>query len=92
MQLNQSPYLRSLSSTVNFQSSLKSKFMNRDLKKNIKANEKIGHFIPKQKRAEISKDIRDTHFKLGFDCKSKFITTCYSTRYNIHNTNMLTVI
>ena len=33
-------------------------------------NEKIGHFISKDKREKISKEIKEAHFKLGFDCKS----------------------
>jgi len=37
-------------------------------------NEKVGHFMSKEKRSQISKDIKGAHFKLGFDCKEMFTT------------------
>ena len=32
-------------------------------------NQKVGHFITKEKRAKLSKDIKEAHFYLGFDSK-----------------------
>jgi hypothetical protein len=32
-------------------------------------NEKIGHYISKDKRDKISEEIRGAHFKFGFDSK-----------------------
>lgn len=30
-------------------------------------NSKVGHFIGKEKREKVSKEIREAHFKLGFN-------------------------
>lgn len=49
-------------------------------------NEKIGHFIPKSKRAEISKEIRSAHFNFGYDCKFHIQ---YFSAQNIVNLNIL---
>jgi hypothetical protein len=40
-------------------------------------NEKIGHYISKEKRAKISKDIKVAHFHLGFDSKGQTTNIAY---------------
>ncbi len=60
MMLNykQSPYLKNVS--------MKQK---RQMSEASAPNAKEGEFMPKEKRALISKEIRGAHFTFGFDCK-----------------------
>eukprot|EP00347_Sterkiella_histriomuscorum_P011949 403370479 len=69
MLLSQSPFQKTFSQTFSYPPG-KSQSMNKVAKLGEfiqNPNDRVGQFIPKSKRAEISKEIRAAHFNLGYD-------------------------